>query len=99
MGLQWFYGPDKRDQPTEWDESPSLWVSPDAVQWKRMKLSRWLGEARHVFGVPQIAQGEGAPQLVITCLNMEKYDGGLLIIQEQQLRRWFEQAQPAQPAS
>lgn len=89
-GLQWFYGPDRRNTPTEWDEIPSLWVSPSGRRWKRLELTRWLEEARPWFGVPQIAAGNGAPYLVFTCLNMERYGSDLIIIREEELRRWFD---------
>ena len=91
-GQQWFFEPDQRGRATEWDDIPSLWISPDGQAWKRLKLSPWLPEARPAFGLPQIAVGSGADRLAVTCLNMARYDNHLMLFHEQQLRRWFEQA-------
>lgn len=63
---------------------------PERPAWKRLELTRWIEEARPWFGVPQIATGDGAPYLVFTCLNMERYDSDLIIIREEELRRWFD---------
>ena len=92
-GLQWVFPPGVERHVTEPDEFPSLWISPEGENWKRLKLSRWLEDARPLFGFPQIAVGDGCPELVFTFMNMERYDNCLAVIPEEELLRWYDQAE------
>ena len=91
-GLHWFYEADEQDQPTEWDDAPSLWISPDGTGWRRLTISHWLTEARPAFGVPRLIGGTPSSQLAITCLNMAGYNNCVMLFSEDELRRWALQA-------
>lgn len=88
IGQQWFFASPKEYHVTEPDEYPSLWLSSDGVQWRRLKLWRWVPIGRW-FGIPQIAVGDGSPELAMTCMHLEQHDGDLVLVTEPELRRWL----------
>ena len=78
---------------SEWDDVSSLWVSKDGTEWKRMKLTPWLNQAKPRFAVPQISDDTDTSRIGMTCLNMADYDGQLLVIDQDDLLDWFNREQ------
>jgi hypothetical protein len=87
IGQQWFFASPADYHVTEPDNQPSLWLSHEGP-WRRLKLWPWAPVGRW-FGIPQIALGDGSPDLVLTCMHMSQHDGDLLIFAEQDLADWL----------